>query len=133
MPRTSQHQGAQQRKGEPGNAGPIDHAVLDKLLCEDRDAVGVVLRQFRSSCPGDASALGVALSRNDNKDALRWAHRLKGACQMVGATRLAEICERAEVAVRAGDAGTAAQAVSDIEREAERITGYLDAWLKANP
>jgi HPt (histidine-containing phosphotransfer) domain-containing protein len=133
MPRTLPHQGAQQRAPGQGNPGPIDHTVLDKLLCEDRDAVGVVLRQFRSSCPGDASALGVALSRNDNKGALRWAHRLKGACQMVGATRLAEVCERVEVAVRAGDSGLTAQAVSEVECEAERITGYLDAWLKVNP
>jgi len=110
----------------------MDHSVLEKLLCEDREAVGVVLRQFRSSCPGDASALGVALSRNDNKGALRWAHRLKGACQMVGAARLAEVCERVEGAVRAGDPGLTAQAVADIEFEAGRITGYLDAWLKAN-
>ena len=133
MTRTSQDAGARQRAGEQGHPGPIDHTVLDKLLCEDREAVGVVLRQFRSSCPGDASALGVALSGNDSKGAQRWAHRLKGACQMVGANRLAEICERVEAAIRAGDAGTIAQAVSDIEREAERITGYLDAWLKANP
>lgn len=133
MPRTSQHQGAQQKAGGQGNPGPIDHTVLDKLLCEDREAVGVVLRQFRSSCPGDASALGVALTRNDNKGALRWAHRLKGACQMVGATRLAEVCERVETAVRAGAPGLVAQAVADIEHEVERITGYLDAWLKANP
>ena len=132
MPRKSHRQGTQQPAGVQGNPGPIDHSVLDKLLCEDREAVGVVLRQFRSSCPGDVGALGVALSRNDNKDALRWAHRLKGACQMVGAARLAEVCERVEGAVRAGDPGLTAQAVADIEFEAGRITGYLDAWLKAN-
>jgi HPt (histidine-containing phosphotransfer) domain-containing protein len=132
MPHISNRQGAQQPASGRGNASPIDHSVLDKLLCEDREAVGVVLRQFRSSCPGDASALGVALSRNDNKGALRWAHRLKGACQMVGAARLAEVCERVEGAVRAGDSGLTAQAVADIEFEAGRITGYLDAWLKAN-
>jgi len=132
MPRTSQHQGAQQQASELGNPGPIDHTVLDKLLCDDREAVGVVLRQFRSSCPGDASALGVALSRNDNKGALRWAHRLKGACQMVGAIRLADACERAEIAVRAGDATLIAAAVAELDGESERITGYLDEWLNAN-
>ena len=129
MPRTSHGRGAQQRADEHGNPGPIDHAVLDGLLCEDQEAVGVVLRQFRSSCPGDASALRGALSRNESKDALRWAHRLKGACQMVGATVLAEVCESAEAAVRAGDARLIAAAVSEIERETGRITGYLDAWL----
>jgi HPt (histidine-containing phosphotransfer) domain-containing protein len=133
MPRTSNHQGAQPRAAAQGNAGPIDHMVLDRLLCEDQEAVGVVLRQFRASCPGDASALGVALSRNDSKGALRWAHRLKGACQMVGATSLADVCERIEVAVREGDSGLIAVAVADIDREVQRITGYLDSWLSARP
>ena len=132
MTPTSQERGARPQAGEQGNPGPIDHSVLDKLLCEDREAVGVVLRQFRSSCPGDASALGVALSRNDNKGALRWAHRLKGACQMVGAMRLADICERAEGAVRTADAGLIAAVVAELDGEAERITGYLDEWLNAN-
>ena len=133
MPGTSHHQGEQQRATEHADPGPIDHAVLDTLLSDDREAVGVVLRQFRSSCAGDASALRAALSRNESKAALRWAHRLKGACQMVGATRLEAVCARAEAAVRAGDAKLITDAVSDIDREAERITGYLDAWLNANP
>jgi HPt (histidine-containing phosphotransfer) domain-containing protein len=132
MVRTSKHQSAPPRAAR-GNASPIDHMVLDTLLCEDQEAVGVVLRQFRASCPGDASALGVALSRNDSKGALRWAHRLKGACQMVGASSLADVCERIEVAVRAGDSGPIAVAASDIDREVQRITGYLDAWLSSRP
>jgi HPt (histidine-containing phosphotransfer) domain-containing protein len=133
MPGTSHHRGEQHSATEQVGPGPIDHAVLDTLLSDDREAVGVVLRQFRSSCPGDASALGAALSRNESKAALRWAHRLKGACQMIGATRLAAACARAEAAVRAGDAKLIAVAVSDIDREAERITGYLDVWLNAKP
>ena len=132
MARTSKHQSAAPRAGQ-GDAGPIDHKVLDTLLCGDQEAVGVVLRQFRASCPGDASALGVALSGNDSKGALRWAHRLKGACQMVGAMSLADVCERIEVAVRAGDSGPIAGAVSDVDREVQRITGYLDAWLRSGP
>jgi HPt (histidine-containing phosphotransfer) domain-containing protein len=133
MPRMSKQEGAQPRAAAQGNDGPIDHTVLDRLLCDDQEAVGVVLRQFRASCPGDASALGVALSRNDSKGALRWAHRLKGACQMVGALSLADVCERIEAAVRAGDSRQVAGAVADIDREVQRITGYLDAWLSASP
>jgi HPt (histidine-containing phosphotransfer) domain-containing protein len=133
MSRMSKQEGAQPRAAAQGNAGPIDHTVLDRLLCDDQEAVGVVLRQFRASCPGDASALGVALSRNDSKGALRWAHRLKGACQMVGALSLADVCERIEAAVRMGDSRQVAGAVADIDREVQRITGYLDAWLSASP
>ena len=131
MPRISKKQGAQPAAAAQDSGVPLDHAVLDRLLCDDREAVGVVLRQFCASCPGDADALGVALSRNDSKSVLRWAHRLKGACQMVGAAPLADVCERAEAAVRAGDSRLMAAAVSGIDRETARITAYLEAWLKA--
>ena len=131
MPSASNREGAQPRAGAQSNAGPIDHSVLDRLLSDDQEAVGVVLRQFCASCPGDASALGVALSRNDSKGALRWAHRLKGACQMVGAAPLADVCGRAEVAVRAGNSRSMAAAVPEIDRETARITAYLEAWLKS--
>ena len=127
----SNRQGAQPAAAAQDGGVPIDHSVLEKLLCDDREAVGVVLRQFCASCPRDASALGVALSRNDSKDALRWAHRLKGACQMVGAAPLADVCGRAEVAVRAGDSRSMAAAVSEIDRETARITTHLEAWLKS--
>ena len=131
MRQSSNREGGRQRAGAQNGAGPIDHTVLGRLLCDDQEAVGVVLRQFRASCPGDASALGAALSRNDSKGALRWAHRLKGACQMVGAARLADICERVEAAVRTGDTENVAAAVADVDIEAERITAYLDEWLKS--
>ncbi len=131
MARISKKHGAQAATAAQDSGLPIDHSVLDKLLCDDREAVGVVLRQFCASCPGDAGALGVALSRNDSKGALRWAHRLKGACQMVGAAPLADVCERAEAAVRAGDSRQVAAAVAEIDRETARITAYLEAWLKA--
>ena len=131
MSRNSKKQGTQPVAAALDSGAPIDHSVLDKLLCDDREAVGVVLRQFCASCPGDADALGVALSRNDSKSVLRWAHRLKGACQMVGAAPLADACERAEVAVRAGDSRSMAAAVSEIDRETARITTHLEAWLKS--
>lgn len=132
MSRKSHHVDAQQPATGPSDAVPIDHDVLGRLLCDDREAVAVVLRQFHSSCSEDASALGAALARNENKDVLRWAHRLEGACRMVGATLLADACERAASAVRAGDAQRAAVAVADIGRETARITEYLGAWLKVN-
>ena len=80
---------------------------------------------------GGASALGDA--RQERQQGRCGGARLKGACQMVGAMSLADVCERIEVAVRAGDSGPIAVAVSDIDREVQRITGYLDAWLSSRP
>jgi hypothetical protein len=51
---------------------------------------------------------------------------------MVGALSLADICERAEVAVRAGDPRVIAEAVAEIDRETARVTGYLETWLNAS-
>jgi hypothetical protein len=50
---------------------------------------------------------------------------------MVGAVSFADACERAEVAVRAGDPRLIADVVAEIERESARVTGYLEAWLNA--
>jgi len=44
----------------------------------------------------------------------------------------ADACERAEVAVRAGDPRLIAEAVAEIDREVARITGYLETWLNAS-
>ena len=114
----------------PAAHAPIDHQVLGRLLCDDRGAIEQVLRQFLAACPDDARALSAALLASDSKAALRCAHRLKGACRMVGAEPLADVCERIERAVRAGDRRLLA-AVGNLDREAERVADYLRSWLKA--
>jgi HPt (histidine-containing phosphotransfer) domain-containing protein len=110
---------------------PIDLQVLGRLLCDDRVAIAEVLRQFQLCCPKDAAALHAALVAADNAAALRSAHRLKGACRMVGAEALADICERIERAVQAGDRRLQA-AMASLERESARVGAFLQDWLSGD-
>ena len=110
---------------------PVDLQVLGRLLCDDRGAIAEVLRQFHLACPKDAEALRAALAAADSPAALRCAHRLKGACRMVGAEALADVCERIERAVHAGDRRIQA-AMDSLEREADRVSGFLRDWLSGD-
>ena len=61
----------------------------------------------------------------EGSEATRASHRIKGACRMVGALSLAEVCERMERAGRANDWNAMA-----VERGAfESELGRLSAWL----
>jgi HPt (histidine-containing phosphotransfer) domain-containing protein len=113
-------------------AAPIDHSILGTLLCNDDAAVRAVLSQFLASSAEDAAALCAALGVGNRTGALRLAHRLKGGGRMVGAGRLADICERAERAVREGDSPSVLATAAELEGEAKRLTAYLREWLAAD-
>jgi two-component system sensor histidine kinase EvgS len=113
-------------------AAPIDHAILATLLCNDDAAVRAVLSQFLASSAEDAAALCAALGVGNRTGSLRLAHRLKGGSRMVGAGRLADCCERAECAVREGDAPSALATAVELEAEAKRLAAYLREWLAAD-
>lgn len=113
-------------------AAPIDHAILATLLCNDDAAVRAVLGQFLASSAEDAAALCAALGVGNRTGSLRLAHRLKGGSRMVGASRLADCCERAERAVCEGDAPSALATAVELEAEAKRLAAYLREWLAAD-
>lgn len=112
---------------------PIDHCVLARLLCNDRIAQKQVLRTFLDAWPGDLLRLREALdgagSPEGRTDAARFAHRMKGACRIVGANPLAEACERAESMLGEGDSMRVASAISELSAEATRTAAYLRDWL----
>ena len=114
-----------------GLAGPVDHEVLNRLLCDDQSAVREVLGQYLTSCPDDATGVVAAAAAADWQAALRFAHRLKGACRMVGANLLADVCEHVERAVKGQDPRQVAGAVEELRRESDRVQDYLRAWLQA--
>lgn len=113
-------------------AAPIDHSILGTLLCNDDAAVRAVLSQFLASSTEDAAALCAALVVGNKTGALRLAHRLKGGGRMVGAGRLADICERAERAVREVDSPSVLATAAELEAEAKRLAAYLREWLAAD-
>jgi two-component system, NarL family, sensor histidine kinase EvgS len=105
---------------------PIDRAALAEIsggaAAMERD----ILIDFREANDGDAAMLKEALARRDLAQATRASHRMKGASRAIGATMLADVCERIERAGRANDWAAVAENRESFERELER----LSAWLR---
>lgn len=86
-------------------------AVMDtRILREFLDMIGPegpgLLRSiadlYAVETPPVLSALGLALDRGDHEAATRLAHRLKGSCLSIGASRLAASCAAVEDACSVG-------------------------------
>lgn len=59
-----------------------------------------VLRDFHSRFIGETERIIAALAANDKEEATRRAHSLKGISGTVGATRLADLAYKLELAIR---------------------------------
>ena len=103
--------------GASSGARPLfDPAVLQGLFGQDAARLEGLLERFAASAAEDAAAIARAVAAGDPAAATAVAHRLKGACRMAGAERLAGQAESIEQAVRAGDAPGTAQAAAALPR-----------------
>jgi CheY-like chemotaxis protein len=104
---------------------PIDRSSLAEVAGGDAGVEREILIDFKDANDADMATLRDALARHDVAQVTRFAHRVKGACRTVGASALAEVCERMELAGRQNDWGGVAREQVALEREFER----LNAWL----
>jgi signal transduction histidine kinase/HPt (histidine-containing phosphotransfer) domain-containing protein/ActR/RegA family two-component response regulator len=105
---------------------PIDAGVLAEVCAGDAAAVRAFLARFQSFNEADAEALKRAVANLDMPEVMHASHRMKGAGRTVGATALANVCERIERAARAdeGFSGIAPSMVQ-LDHELERLDRYL--------
>ncbi|MBO9532600.1 MAG: response regulator [Solirubrobacteraceae bacterium] len=75
---------------------PLDLSALDLLTGGDEAAARVVLDDFIATTRGDLDALRAAISRRNQRDAQRAAHRIRGAALTVGARPMARLALQAE-------------------------------------
>ncbi len=100
---------------EVSAAGALfDPAVLRGLFGQDAVRLEGLLTRFAVSAAEDAAAIARATTAEDPAAAVAAAHRLKGACRMAGAERLAAQAEHIERAAREGDAPAAARAAESL-------------------
>jgi len=81
----------------------IDRNVLAAWLGDDHDGIEDLLRKFRDSAIESELAINAAWRAADLAGLASAAHRLKGAAQAVGATRLGAAADGLEQAGKAGD------------------------------
>ena len=80
----------------------LDVAVLAKISTR-RDAQVGMLQEFNVHNRSDIARLKTALQAGDPAAVAHGAHRIKGACRMVGALELEGICARVERAAKQND------------------------------
>jgi CheY-like chemotaxis protein/HPt (histidine-containing phosphotransfer) domain-containing protein len=106
---------------------PIDRLALAEISHGNTTTEHEILVDFRLANDGDAAVLLKAVAAGDTADVAHLAHRILGACRMVGAHALAGVCTRLSEASRTRDAATLATDMTDFQIEWGRVNAYVDA------
>ncbi|WP_029007876.1 response regulator [Azospirillum halopraeferens] len=93
----------------------IDTVTASALVDGDATLFVMLLRALRDQFEGVAEGIGTALDAGRHNDAAARLHALRGAAGNVGATAIAALAGRMEMALRSGD-GAAAAAILPVLR-----------------
>ncbi|MBL9127619.1 MAG: response regulator [Verrucomicrobiales bacterium] len=110
----------------------LDDAV--QRLGLPREVLETMLLQFAKGQAGTVATLRKAIENDDTEEARRVAHSLAGAAGNLSAHELRRLAKTIELAVKFGQ-GNLASMLADLEREASRVFGGLEALrqLRAAP
>jgi signal transduction histidine kinase/CheY-like chemotaxis protein/CHASE3 domain sensor protein len=104
----------------------IDRSVLAELCRGDAASERRILEDFRRANDTDADTLWRAVAEQDMKQVTRVSHRMLGASRMVGAKRIALVCERIESASRANDWKGVSAGTEIFQCEWLRLNAHFD-------
>lgn len=80
----------------------IDWDCLRNSTMNDPDLARETIELFLDQTPAQLALLSGHVLQSDTETVRRSAHQLKGGCLIVGAGRMAEICEQLEAASEGG-------------------------------
>lgn len=104
---------------------PIDHSALARVSAGDAAVERNIFFEFQRANDEDVALLNQAVTDSDSAQVKRLAHLIKGACTMVGALRLASVCERIERANRGGDWKTILATMNEFHQEVADLNQYF--------
>jgi HPt (histidine-containing phosphotransfer) domain-containing protein len=99
----------------------FDRAGMLERLMNDEDLAQVVTECFLDDIPRQIEALRGYLDASEAPGAERQAHAIKGASANVGGEALRALAFEMEKAGKAGDLGSVAAHMDDLEREFVRL------------
>jgi HPt (histidine-containing phosphotransfer) domain-containing protein len=118
---------------EPELSNVLDNEIIADLMNlrypGGPDIFAELVEMFVRELPVRLSALRASLDHKDPEILMREAHRLKGSCHQMGATRLAAMCYAVEQAGR-GNLLVDASKLDEIDQEAARVSRALLAAKK---
>jgi CheY-like chemotaxis protein len=109
------------------NTGPLPAAIdLQPLINAGMaDIVPRLIEIFLETAPRDIEKAGAALRNSDAADLEEAAHKLKGGCSNLGATRLRDLFQRLEKLGRDGSLQTVPELLAAAEEEFSRVRTEL--------
>ena len=110
---------------ETVDQGLLDLPMLAAISRGDASAERRVLQEFRRTNDIDADALREGLRARDFARVVHHAHRLRGACSMLGATVLASVCTALQAAGARHDDEELSVLMDQFETELLRLRNYL--------
>jgi hypothetical protein len=114
----------------PGNTPLVDWAVVIKTS-DDESVVRRTAETVLKRGPDILKCLAEAIEARNAKDALLYAHKLRGTALAIGASPLAEKADRAELAANDKDIDTVAAFFDDLKAEYEKLASFLSQpdWI----
>jgi signal transduction histidine kinase/CheY-like chemotaxis protein/HPt (histidine-containing phosphotransfer) domain-containing protein len=117
---------------EPGvttasGEGPVDASVLREITGGDAAAEREIFEDFQRVNDQDAISLEHALGTGNFAEITRASHRMSGSCSVIGASALAAVCKRIELASRRTDRMPLESEIQEFKVEWMRLNSYLEA------
>ena len=119
---------------EPDAPWPVDRSVLADSIGDDDKALTFAFSHFVEAAAEDLDGLRAVLAVDPVKpaDLRHIAHRIKGTCNLIGATAAADAASALELAAHAGTATTQGPLTECVFSEVERVSEFADKWLNEN-
>lgn len=89
-----------------------------------------IFNEFQRANDEDVERLKQAVANNDPAEVKRLIHLIKGASAMIGALRLANVCESLERANRAGDWKTITIGMRNFQQEVADLNLYFTEFSR---
>jgi CheY-like chemotaxis protein len=115
----------------------LDPSILDEVLefagGEGETLVHDLIRLFFTEAPARLHALRKGVEHGDPECVTSVAHVMKGGAGILGAVRVAALCDQLERQGRCGDLHGAGAIVTELQAEVDRLPGLLQARMERPP
>jgi signal transduction histidine kinase/HPt (histidine-containing phosphotransfer) domain-containing protein/ActR/RegA family two-component response regulator len=111
---------------------PVDLTILTELMGDDPGMISFAFTEYLETTPPDLAELAGAVSALDFARMRDCAHRLKGACNMIGALAAGDLAHELEKRSFAGDLACHEDLPAEVARAVEAALGFIRDWLAVN-